>query len=212
MTNLFIAQNKGKRIIDNYINITSNYSGENLIITYTLDYPYPGISSDSLTVNVDYTGLSAGGIILFNKDEQTKTVTFNTSKNIPSKVTITSIEPSSDSKYRYLAKSSLEIPVPTNTEIVITASVPMNSTSRINYSASETVTSKLTFTNSVKIVYDNQDKEYMTVTGSMDSGSSSSYVLFQPPIKDGTIPKTAIIQSSTVSPTSDTLHTYRIVG
>ena len=195
-----------EKLIENKINLFGSYSNGNLIITFTLDYAYPEDSNDNLTIQFMGTNISS---ISFEKGTITKSYTFS---GIPSQVYITSISPSKDSIYKYVAGDPWKLPL-TKTAVKLNASaqagIGLNPITIIYRSNGIKVTSDLSFVTNLKINYsDGTSAENIEAFGSMKAGETLDKTTcpLLPPA--GTTIRSVTVISSTVSPTSDPSHTY----
>ena len=206
MIKQFIAQNRGGgNLIENKITLTGSYSEDNLTVTFTLDYAYPGISNNYLAISIKGEGISyTPSPVMIGKNIKSNSYTFPASSGIPSQVYITSISPAKDSMYKYIAGDPWS--QKQKTPIKLTASI--QGTTMIKYYANQTVTSNLSFISYLAVFYANDEVKLITATGGMTKGTNSSSATFTPPSISGTYVSTVYIDSSKVSPTSDAAHTY----
>lgn len=132
--------------------------------------------------------------------------TFPSSSGIPTKISITSIYPSKDSTYKYVAGEPWVSSAKTNIHIT----TAIQGTTMLRYTSQQAVTSKLTLKFTLEAQYADGTTRTFQSLGSMSAGDLSGGNMFSAPSVIGTYLLSVTKVSVTVSPTSDNNHTYTI--
>lgn len=190
----------------NICSITATSSGGDLIATFTFDYP---VASDYVALSIEGEGIDyEPSAVMITKGNRSETYNFPSYYGIPTKISITNIYPSEDSYYEYAAGEPWISGVSSKTNIEIIASI--QGTTILRLYADQVVTSDLTFMTTLLASYSGEKSREFEVEGFMKRGSNSGGTQFSPPALAGEYPSIITIINITVSPTSDSSHTYTV--
>lgn len=172
--------------------------------TFTFQYP---VASNYVAVSIKGEGLSyTPSPVMIPQGDRAASYTFPSSKGIPTKVSITSISPAKDGTYKYIAGEPWDSSARTN--IHITTSIQEDT--MLRYTSQQAITSNLTLRFTLEAQYADGTTRTFLSSGSMSIGDLSGGNMFSAPSVINTYLLSVTKVRVTVSPTSDTSHTYTV--